>query len=121
MRRRREAAQPSAVRGWYVADAPDYRHRGTWLALAFAAMAVTLCARLVDVQLLQHATLAARAAALHQKSVTIAASRGRILDSSGRVLVSNRTVYDVYADPGMIAASTRETVARQLAPVLSMD
>jgi cell division protein FtsI/penicillin-binding protein 2 len=84
-------------------------------------MAVTLCARLVDVQVLQHATLAARAAALHQKSVTIAATRGRILDSSGRVLVSNRTVYDVYADPGLIAASTRDSVARQLAPALSLD
>jgi cell division protein FtsI/penicillin-binding protein 2 len=109
------------VRGWFVADAPDFRHRGTWLALAFVAMAVTLCARLVDVQVLQHATLAARAAALHQKSVTIPATRGRILDSSGRVLVSNRTVYDVYADPGLIAVSTRPDVARQLAPVLSQD
>ena len=121
MRRRREAAQPSAVRGWFVADAPDYRHRGTWLALAFAAMAVTLCARLFDVQVLQHATLAAKAAALHQKSVTIAATRGRILDSSGRVLVSNRTVYDVYADPGLISVDSRADVARQLAPVLSQD
>ena len=109
------------MRGWFVADVPDFRHRGTWLALAFAAMAVTLCARLVDVQVLQHATLAARAAALHQKSVTIPATRGRILDSSGRVLVSNRTVYDVYADPGLIAVSTRPDVARQLAPVLAQD
>jgi cell division protein FtsI/penicillin-binding protein 2 len=121
MSRRRAPASPSRVRGWFVADSPDFRHRGTWLALAFAAMAATLCARLVDVQVLQHATLAARAAALHQKSVTIAATRGRILDSSGRVLASNRTVYDVYADPGLIVASTRETVARQLGPVLSMD
>lgn len=118
---RRAPAGPPRVRGWFVADSPDFRHRGTWLALAFAAMAATLCARLVDVQLLQHTTLAARAAALHQKSVTIAATRGRILDSSGRVLVSNRTVYDVYADPGLITISSREEVARKLAPVLSLD
>lgn len=121
MSRRRDDVRSSRVRGWFVADAPDFRHRGTWLALAFAAMAVTLCARLVDVQVLQHATLAARAAELHQKSVTIPATRGRILDSTGRVLVSNRTVYDVYADPGLIAVSTRANVARQLAPVLSLD
>jgi cell division protein FtsI/penicillin-binding protein 2 len=121
MSRRRRDTPPSHVRGWFVADAPDFRHRGTWLAFAFAAMAVTLCARLVDVQLLQHATLAARAAELHQKSVTISATRGRILDSTGRVLVSNRTVYDVYADPGLIPLDTRPTVARQLAPVLSLD
>ena len=119
--RGRAGASPSRVRGWFVADAPDFRHRGTWLALAFAAMAATLCARLVDVQVLQHATLAARAAALHQKSVTIPATRGRILDSSGRVLVSNRTVYDVYADPGLIAGANRADVASQLAPVLSLD
>jgi cell division protein FtsI (penicillin-binding protein 3) len=30
-------------------------------------------------------------------------------------------VYDVYADPGLIAVSTRADVARQLAPVLSVD
>ncbi|MDQ2961526.1 MAG: penicillin-binding protein 2, partial [Candidatus Dormibacteraeota bacterium] len=121
MSRRRAAPSPPRVRGWFVADSPDFRHRGTWLALAFAAMAITLCARLVDIQVLQHATLAAQAAALHQKSVTIAATRGRILDSSGRVLVSNRTVYDVYADPGLITASSREDVARHLASVLSLD
>ena len=121
MRGRRTPNAAPHVRGWFVADAPDFRHRGTWLALAFAAMAITLCARLFDVQVLQHATLAARAAAMHQKSVTIAATRGRILDSSGRVLVSNRTVYDVYADPGLIPLSTRGQVARELAPVLSDD
>jgi cell division protein FtsI (penicillin-binding protein 3) len=120
MRRRRGDTASPRVRGWFVADAPDFRHRGTWLALAFAAMAVTLCARLFDVQVLQHATLAARAAVLHQKSVIIPATRGRILDSSGRVLVSNRTVYDVYADPGLIADSNRADVSRQLAPVLSL-
>jgi cell division protein FtsI/penicillin-binding protein 2 len=121
MSRRRDDAASSRVRGWFVADAPDFRHRGTWLALAFAAMAATLCARLVDVQLLQHATLAAKAAALHQKSVIIPATRGRILDSNGRVLVSNRTVYDVFADPGLIAVSDRPDVARRVAPVLSAD
>jgi cell division protein FtsI/penicillin-binding protein 2 len=121
MKRARRDAPRHAVRGWFVADAPDFRHRGTWLALAFAAMAVTLCARLVDVQVLQHATLAARAAALHQKSVVIPATRGRILDSTGRVLVSNRTVYDVYADPSLIPVDTRGQVSRQLAPVLSLD
>jgi cell division protein FtsI/penicillin-binding protein 2 len=121
MSRRRDDAASSRVRGWFVADAPDFRHRGTWLALAFAAMAATLCARLVDVQLLQHSALAAKAAALHQKSVIIPATRGRILDSNGRVLVSNRTVYDVFADPGLIAASNRADVARRVGAVLSVD
>ena len=121
MNRRRQEHAPSRVRGWFVADAPDFRHRGRWLAFAFLAMAITLCARLFDVQVRQHADLAARAAAMHQKSVVIPATRGRILDSTGRVLVSNRTIYDVYADPGLISASSRAEVAGQLAPVLSLD
>jgi cell division protein FtsI/penicillin-binding protein 2 len=119
--RSRNQRPPSRLRGWFVADAPDFRHRGRWLAFAFLAMAITLCARLVDVQLRQHADLTAKATALHQKSVTIPATRGRILDSTGRVLVSNRTIYDVYADPGLIAVANRADVARQLAPVLSAD
>ncbi len=121
MSRPRRPATTSRVRGWFAADAPDYRHRGSWLALAFAAMAITLCARLIDVQVFQHSVLAARAAELHQKAVVVPALRGRILDSSGRVLASNRTVYDVYADPGLIPVSTRPEVARELAPVLSLD
>jgi cell division protein FtsI/penicillin-binding protein 2 len=119
-RRRGDAGSPRA-RGWFVADSPDFRHRSTWLALAFLAMAITLCARLFDVQVRQHSALAAAASAMHQKSVIIPATRGRVLDSNGRVLVSNRTVYDVYADPGLIALATRSDVAQRLAPVLSAD
>ncbi|MDQ2961049.1 MAG: penicillin-binding protein 2 [Candidatus Dormibacteraeota bacterium] len=117
---RRRDAPSGRVRGWFVADAPDFRHRSTWLVLAFAAMAVAVSARLVDVQLVQHSALAAAATAKHQSSVTIRATRGRILDSSGRVLASNQTRYDVFADPGLIPRATRVGVAEQLAPVLSL-
>lgn len=121
MTRRRNPVPSPRLRGWFVADAPDFRHRSRWLALAFLAMAITLTARLLDVQVRQHSALATAAAALHQKSVVIPATRGRILDSTGRVLVSNRTIYDVYADPGLIQVATRGDVARRLAPALSMD
>ncbi|MHB8717440.1 MAG: peptidoglycan D,D-transpeptidase FtsI family protein [Candidatus Dormibacteria bacterium] len=103
-----------------MADAPDFRHRGLWVAMAFAAMAATVMARLVSVQLVQHRALAAAAAAQHLESVTTPALRGDILDDAGRVLVSNVTVYDVFADPGLIPENTRAAVASQLAPVLSM-
>jgi stage V sporulation protein D (sporulation-specific penicillin-binding protein) len=119
--RRRNDGPPAGARGWFAPEAPDFRHRSIWLALAFAAMAATVSVRLFDVQIGQHTVLAAKATALHQKSVVIPATRGRILDSSGRVLVSNRTVYDVYADPGLISVASRDDVARQLAPVLSAD
>ena len=120
MSRRARPDQRATVRGWFMADAPDFRHRGFWVALAFAAMAVTVAARLVSVQILQHKALSAAATAQHLASVTIPATRGDILDDSGRVLASNTTVYDVYADPGLIPEDTRATVASQLAPVLSL-
>lgn len=107
-------------RGWFLAETPDFRHRNIWLLLAFGAMAATVGGRLVDIQVRQHATLSAAAAAMHQSSLVIPAERGRILDSSGRVLASNRTVYDVFADPGLILAADRVEVARRVAPVLSM-
>ena len=120
MTRRARPDERATVRGWFMADAPDFRHRGFWVAMAFAAMAVTVCAKLVSVQLVQHKALAAAAAAQHLESVDIRATRGDILDDAGRVLASNRTVYDVYADPGLIPVETRTQVASELAPVLSM-
>ncbi|TME45861.1 MAG: penicillin-binding protein 2 [Chloroflexi bacterium] len=86
--------------------------------LAFLAMAVTVFGRLVQVQVLQGTTLAAHARAQHTASVALRGNRGLILDRSGRVLASNRTDYDVFADPALIPPSQRGTVAQQLTPIL---
>src|SRR5579872_6763454 len=105
-------------RAWFVGEAPDFRRRGFWLVLAFAAMAIAVCGRLVQVQVLQGSQLAAQAAAQHTASITLHGQRGLILDRAGRVLVSNRTVYDVFADPSHVDPSQRSTVATKLAPIL---
>jgi cell division protein FtsI/penicillin-binding protein 2 len=108
------------LRGWFIAEQPDYRPRGVWLLLAFAAMALILTVRLVDVQLRQGPHLATAAAQEHAQAAVLHAHRGRILDKDGRLLVSDTPVYSVFADPGVITADQRHVVAAALGPVLGM-
>jgi cell division protein FtsI/penicillin-binding protein 2 len=99
-------------------DGPDLRRRGLWLVLAFLAMATAVFGRLVQVQVIQGKSLAHAAAESHTTSITLHATRGVILDRSGRVLVSNVQVFDVFADPALVAAADRLQVAGRLAPIL---
>jgi cell division protein FtsI (penicillin-binding protein 3) len=107
-------------RGWFIGEEPDFRARGMWLLLAFAAMAMLLTVRLVDVQLKQGPHLRGLAAASHALQVALPAHRGRIYDRDGRLLASEIPLYDVFADPGLIAPSSRHDVALQVAPVLGL-
>jgi len=108
------------LRGWFVADQPDFRPRATWLLLAFAAMAMILTFRLMDVQLRQASHLASAAAGEHALESVLHAQRGRLLDRDGRVLASGVPVYDVFADPGIIGPDQRHGVATALSPILGM-
>ena len=89
--------------------------------LAFAAMALAVLGRLVQVQVLEAPALAAQAAAQHTTSITLHGNRGEILDRDGRVLASNRTVYDVFCDPALVDASQRDSVAKQVAPIINVS
>ena len=113
-------ASGSRLRGWFVGDEPDFRARGVWLLLAFAAMGITLVAHLVDVQIRQGPTLRSMALASQESQVTLAAHRGLILDRSGRQLAGDVTVFDVFADPGLIPPSQRHDTALKVAPVLGL-
>lgn len=120
---RRAAAAPAGQRprAWFIGERPDFRIRGLWLVLAFSAMTVAVFGRLLQVQVLQSGWLSARAAAEQTTSITVPGYRGSILDREGRVLVSNKTVYDVFADPSLIDPSQRDKVAAQVAPVLKVS
>ncbi|MGH7686086.1 MAG: peptidoglycan D,D-transpeptidase FtsI family protein [Candidatus Dormibacteria bacterium] len=117
---RRRPPQAQRPRAWFVGEMPDFRRRGLWLVLAFAAMAVAVLGRLVQVQVLQSRTLAAAARAQHTTDITLNGSRGLILDSTGRVLASNRSVYDVFVDPSLVDTSQRWQVATKLSSVLGV-
>ena len=118
-RRSPESARSAHARA--IANVPDLRRRGLWLVLAFLAMATAVFGRLIQVQVIQGKSLAAAAAASHTTSISLHASRGVILDRDGRVLVSNVQVFDVFADPALVAASDREQVAGMLAPILQLS
>jgi cell division protein FtsI/penicillin-binding protein 2 len=118
--RSRGATSGSRLRGWFVGEEPDFRVRGLWLLLAFAAMALLLTVRLFDVQVRQGHQLRGMATSSHQLQVTLPAHRGQILDRSGRLLASDVTLYDVFADPGLIPPSHRHDVALRVAPVLGL-
>ncbi|MBV8194232.1 MAG: penicillin-binding protein 2, partial [Candidatus Dormibacteraeota bacterium] len=121
MTRRRERSHGERPRAWFVGESTDFRRRGLWLVLAFAAMAIAVLGRLVQVQVLQSRTLAAAARAEHTADITLHGDRGVILDRAGRVLASNRTVYDVFVDPALVDPSQRVDVAGRLAQILGVD
>ena len=118
---RHRTPQAQRPRAWFVGETPDFRRRGLWLVLAFVAMAIAVLGRLVQVQVLQSHTLAAAARAQHTTDITLQGSRGLILDRSGRVLASNRSVYDVFVDPALVDASQRQQVAIKLSGVLNVQ
>ena len=83
-------------------------------------MAVAVLGRLVQVQVFQSNVLAAAARAQHTSDITLTGNRGLILDRSGRVLVSNRSVYDVFVDPALVDAAQRYDVATKVGAVLGI-
>jgi cell division protein FtsI (penicillin-binding protein 3) len=114
------AQRAPRLRGWFIAEEPDFRARGIWLLLAFAAMAVILTWRLFDVQVRQGTKLSGLAASQHALSINLPAHRGRILDVNGRLLASDTPVYSVFADPGVINPDQRHPIATALASLLGM-
>lgn len=117
---RRRPPQAQRPRAWFVGEVPDFRRRGLWLVLAFAAMALAVLGRLVQVQVFQGHVLAAAARAQHTSDITLTGNRGLILDRSGRVLVSNRSVYDVFVDPSLVDTTQRYGVATKVGAVLGI-
>ena len=74
-------------------------HRRVWGSVfGLALVLLWLGSALYDVQVVQGPSLAARANHKIQETETVEAARGQILDRYGRVLVSNRVVYQVMGD-----------------------
>jgi cell division protein FtsI/penicillin-binding protein 2 len=117
----RRVPGPPAARGWFVGEGPNVRGRALWLMLCFAALAATLLGHLFQVQIGEHSTLSAAAAADHDMSFVLAAHRGEVLDSNGQVLVSTEATYSVYVDPAMIGAQSRDQDAAEIAAVLRLS
>lgn len=86
------------------------------LALAFAGMGY----RLVDLQVLRHDDLLAKAQQNTQREFTLVPRRGDILDAHGNLLATSVFVKTVIADPTLIGNHQAE-VAHAIAPILQLD
>ncbi len=74
--------------------------RRVWLpAAAFGLFALVICARLVQIQVLQHADYADRAQRELLGDDTIYARRGSILDRNGSLLATSVDTWDIYVSP----------------------
>src|SRR5208282_4488728 len=86
------------------------------LGLAFTGLGY----RLVDLQVLRHDELAAKAQLNTQREFWQAPRRGNILDAHGNLLATSIFVKTVCADPVLIG-NQQAVVARALAPLLQMN
>ena len=95
----RHAARTAGLRG----AAPDWRatlkRRALVASVGFAAWAVGIEARLVYLQVFQHADLVARASKQQSHKIGAPADRGDIVDRKGRVLATSVDADTVYAVP----------------------
>jgi cell division protein FtsI/penicillin-binding protein 2 len=86
------------------------------LGLAFAGLGY----RLVDLQVLRHDELAAKAQLNTQREFWQAPRRGNILDARGNLLATSIFVKTVCADP-VLLGNRQAVVAHVLAPLLQVD
>jgi cell division protein FtsI/penicillin-binding protein 2 len=103
--RRREPA--GATPPWRA----HVQHRIVVTAALFAAWGAGIQARLVYLQVIQHAELSARAERQQMRTVDVAAKRGEIRDRSGHVLAYSVDAESIYAVPTEIDDPSRVAAA----------
>src|ERR1051325_8529028 len=89
---------------------------GVLLGAAFACLSY----RLIDLQVLRHADLTAKAQQYTQKEILLEPRRGDILDIKGQQLATSVPARTVCANPSFIGNRQAE-VARTIAPLLQMS
>ncbi len=87
-----------------------------FLGLAFAGLSY----RLVDLQILRHDELSAKAQRNTQREFSEAPRRGDILDANGNILATSVPVKTICADPSFIG-NQPAAVAHVLAPLLQLN
>jgi cell division protein FtsI/penicillin-binding protein 2 len=97
----------------------QYR-RLVWLGLLLCLAFAGLGYRLVDLQVLRHEELSAKAQQNTQREFLLEPRRGDILDAKGNLLATTVFVKRICADPTLIGTNQVE-VARVLAPLLQTN
>ena len=94
--------------------------RALLLLFILVAAFTGLSYRLVDLQVLRHEELSAKAERNTQREFWQAPRRGDILDVNGNILATSIPVKTICADPSLIG-SYQTLVARTLAPILNLS
>ncbi len=92
-----------------------HRLRSIVLGVAFSALAATVCARLVTLQLDRHDAYVARARQQQTRRVVIQPERGDILDREGRPLAQSTARLSLYVHPVYLRAPHADIDLDQLA------
>jgi cell division protein FtsI (penicillin-binding protein 3) len=116
-RRRAHGARPAPAREGTPAWRETVTARVATLALAFAVWGGAILARLVYLQVFDHAEMVARAERQHWRTVEAPAKRGDILDRKGRVLATSVDADTIYAVPSEIR-DRAAVVAKKLCAAL---
>ncbi len=97
--------------------------RRVWLpAFFFGAFALVICARLIQLQIIEHDSYAARAKAELSGSQTFFARRGAILDRNGALLATSVETWDIYVNSrSWRDAGDAATASGELGKLLKMD
>jgi cell division protein FtsI (penicillin-binding protein 3) len=93
-----------------------YPGRLLWLLATFAVALFAIMARLVVLQVGEHATFSALGEQQRLRHIPLPATRGQILDRTGEPLALSLPARDVYADPAYVEdpAGTAKELARVL-------
>jgi cell division protein FtsI (penicillin-binding protein 3) len=92
-----------------------------FLGLVLVAAFSGLGYRLVDLQVLRHCELSARAESNTRREFIFEPRRGDILDVKGNVLATSTFAKTVCADPSLLNDRQADAVARALAPLLQVN
>jgi cell division protein FtsI/penicillin-binding protein 2 len=84
----------------------------------FTIMAVLLCWRLFDKQILEHSLYVARAENQYSIKKDVPAQRGKIYSSDKMLLAANSRLYDLLVVPNYIPSASRMGVAQSLVPIV---
>lgn len=95
--------------------------RLTGMAVLMGLLFAGLLARLTFLQTVQNEELAARAVANVIDEVPVPATRGRILDRHGRVLIDNLPVNVVRLDPSKVPRNGLTRLLTRLSPILGVS
>jgi penicillin-binding protein 2 len=88
-------------------DLGEFRKRYKWMALFASLCFLAVIARLVQLQVIGGVEYAALAHENIIRRVTLPTTRGVIRDTTGKVLASSRTAYNVEVVPGRVMPSAR--------------